>query len=111
MENDGQMSAGDLRESRPNFLEGIDPTMIDHDHVPQILTAILNQMAVVCGCMNRMESKQRETENYLLLFRVSKCGWDWIKDANNIKAVIALIGGFTVVDFTTRYLFWFVWPK
>ena len=96
---------------RLDFLDGIDPTCIDQEHVPQILTAILNQMSVVCSCINRIESKQHETDNYLLLFRVSKCGWDWVKDSNNIKAVVALVSGFTVVDFATRYIFWFIWPK
>jgi len=94
-----------------NFLEGIDPTTIDQEHVPQILTAILNQMSIVCSCMSRIESKQRETDNYLLFFRVSKCGWNLVKDSNNIKALIALAGGFTVVDFAARYVFWFIWPK
>jgi hypothetical protein len=98
-------------ENPVNFIEGIDPTKIDNSNIPQILTAMLNQMSVMYNCISRMESKQKETDNYLLFFRVSKCGWDLLKDANNIKALIALVSGFAIIDFTTRYVFWFIWPK
>jgi len=96
---------------RQDFLKDIDLTQITQENTPNILVAMLNQMKVLCFCVWSIEEKQSDINNCLLIFRVSRCGWDWLSDVHNIKAIAVLIGIFGLVDYVMRYVFWFIWPK
>jgi len=75
----------------PDLLKDIDTTDVPPEKIPFIMVAMVNQMRVLCDCFNTMQERQAADHDCLLLFRVSKCGFDWLKDPNNLKALASMV--------------------
>jgi hypothetical protein len=75
-----------------DFLKDIDTTKpITSEQTPFLLIALINQMRVLCECVQETQRKQDDDHKCLLVFRVSRCGFEWIKDPKNVKALTSII--------------------
>jgi hypothetical protein len=87
-----------------NLLAGIDPTTITNENMPMVMVAMLNQLMILCESVKNLETTQVKMNDSLLIFRISRCGWDWIKDADNLKAIALILIVFGVVDQAVRMI-------
>lgn len=74
-----------------NLIEDVDTTKITNDNLPAHVGLMVDQMKIFCVCLQSMKAQQEEDHNCLLLFRVSRCGLNWLKDPNNIKSFISIL--------------------
>jgi len=105
-----------MTEAREGW-QPIPITEVTPENMPTVIGAMLAGMNYIGAALDQnladhqdIKARLDTHDNYLVIFRVSRCTLNWLKDSSNLKWAV-IMGIFFTVDWVSRWLYWNIFTR